>query len=189
MGVSIWIYVFGFSQCNGLIISLELDKMETEAKEESFEDGSIKSETFGIKTEFKAEVKEETFEEFDAHEQIGMDFITSKDFDTSIQSPVKTEDKTEVKTEVKVEVKTEVKAEVKDEAFAEFNAHEQIGMAFITSKDFKNKTEVKPPKTEVNPKVKTEFKKEAQTEVKTENFEEFAMCEQAVIDLITSKDY
>ena len=88
-----------------------------------------------------------------------------------------------------MEVKTEVKAEVKEEAFAEFNAHEQIGMDFITSKDFKNKTEVKPPKTEVNPEVKTEFKKEAQTEVKTENFEDFEMWEQAVIDFITSNDY
>ena len=114
-----------------------------------------------------------------------MDFITSKYFETSIQSPVKTEDKTEVKLEVKVEVKTEVK----EEDLEKFNAHEQIGMDFITSKDFKTKTEVKTPKTEVNPELKTEFKKEAQTEVKTENFEDFEMWEQAVIDFITSNDY
>jgi hypothetical protein len=44
-------------------------------------DIAIKSATFRMKTECQAEVKEKPFKEFDAHEQIGMDFITSKDFD------------------------------------------------------------------------------------------------------------
>ena len=35
-----------------------------------------------MKTEFKAEIKEEAFQEFDHHEQIGMDYITSQEFDT-----------------------------------------------------------------------------------------------------------
>ena len=107
--------------CHEQILSLESDQVETEVKEEKFEDDSTKSEAFLIKTEFKVEVKEEAYEEFNANEQIGMDFITSKDFDTSIQSSVKTE------------VKTGVKAEVKEEAYEEFNANEQIGVDFITS--------------------------------------------------------
>ena len=51
-------------------------------------------------------------------------FITSKDFDTSIQSPVKTEDKTEVKTEVKTE------------NFEDFEMWEQAVIDFITSNDY-----------------------------------------------------
>ena len=34
-----------------------------------------------MKTEVKVEVKKETIEDFDADEQIGIDFITKKDFD------------------------------------------------------------------------------------------------------------
>ena len=34
-----------------------------------------------VKTEVKKEVKVETFDEFEAREQIGIDFITNKDFD------------------------------------------------------------------------------------------------------------
>ena len=34
-----------------------------------------------MKTEVKVEVKEETIEDFDAQEQIGIDLITNQDFD------------------------------------------------------------------------------------------------------------
>ena len=98
-----------------------------------------------------------------------MSKFTSKDFNPSIKSET-------------IRMKTEIKAEVKAEAFEEFDANEKIRMAFITSKNFDDKTKAK---TEV----KTEVKPEVKTEVKEENFEDFEMCEQAVIDLITSKDY
>ena len=44
-----------------------------------------------MKTEVKAELKEETFEDFDAQEQTGIDLITNKDFDyASNESKVST---------------------------------------------------------------------------------------------------
>ena len=36
-----------------------------------------------MKTEVKVEVKEETIEDFDANEQIGIDLITKNDFDNA----------------------------------------------------------------------------------------------------------
>jgi hypothetical protein len=44
------------------------------------EDNSVKSETIEIKREVKNEIKLENFEEFEAREQVGIDFITSNDF-------------------------------------------------------------------------------------------------------------
>ena len=38
------------------------------------------NEDLQLKTEVKVEVKEETIESFDVHEQIGIDLITDKDF-------------------------------------------------------------------------------------------------------------
>ena len=38
------------------------------------------NEDLQLKTEVKVEVKEETIEGFDVHEQIGIDLITNKDF-------------------------------------------------------------------------------------------------------------
>ena len=39
-----------------------------------------------MKTEVKVEVKEETIEDFDAQEQIGIDLITNQDFDYAWQT-------------------------------------------------------------------------------------------------------
>ena len=77
-----------------------------------------------MKTEFKAEVKEEAFQEFEAREQDGIDHITSKDFDNPY-----------IKSETS-RMKTEIKDEVKDEGFQAFETHEQIGIDIITNKDF-----------------------------------------------------
>ena len=48
------------------IPNLESIEMIKEVKKETFDDDSITSETFRIKTEFKAELKKEAFEELDA---------------------------------------------------------------------------------------------------------------------------
>ena len=73
----------------------------------------------------ETEVKEEEmFEDFEAHEQVGIECITSKDFNhPSIESET-------------FRTKIELKTEVKEEAFTEFNLNEQIGMDFITSEGF-----------------------------------------------------
>ena len=84
----------------------------------------IKSEAISIKTDLKTEVKEEKFRDFEAHEQVGIDLITSKDFETPI-----------VKSEL-FYMKKEVKTEVKQEPLETFEAREQGGIDFITSRNF-----------------------------------------------------
>ena len=84
-----------------------------------FNHRSTESETFRIKTEFKTEFKVQAIEKFNAREQIWMDFITSKDFDT-----------------LSNDVKTEIKMEVKEENFQDFEMHEQAVIDLITSKDY-----------------------------------------------------
>ena len=62
--------------------------------------------------EIKTEVKEENFEDFEALEQLGIDYIMSKDFDSpSIESGT-------------FKIKTEIKSEVKEEVFEEFDAYD-----------------------------------------------------------------
>ena len=51
------------------------------------EDNSVKSETIEIKREVKNEIKLENFEEFEAREQVGIDFITSNDFSNQNHQP------------------------------------------------------------------------------------------------------
>ena len=51
------------------------------------EHDSVKSETMEIKPEIKSEIKLENFEEFESHEQVGIDFITSNDFPDQNHQP------------------------------------------------------------------------------------------------------
>ena len=102
--------------------------------------------------EMKIEVKEENFENFEALEQVGIDHITSKDFDRPFN---KSEN---------FRMKTEFKAEVKEETIEDFGVNEQVGIDFITSKDF----ETPFIKSETS-RMKTEYK----AEVKEEAFQEF----------------
>ena len=108
-----------------------------------------------VKTEVKKEVKTERFEDFEVHEQAGIDYITSKNFDDPF-----------IKSETS-RMKTEFKAEVKEEAFEEFDTHEQIGMDFITSQHFdtlSNKSDI----SSISKQMKTE-----KTKIKEETIEVF----------------
>merc|ERR1712091_584290 len=51
------------------------------------ENNIVKSETIEIKREVKNEIKLENFEEFEACEQVGIDFITSNDFSNQNHQP------------------------------------------------------------------------------------------------------
>ena len=82
------------------------------------------SESNQMKTEVKEEVKTERFEDFEVHEQFGIDYITSK----NLNDPF-------IKSETS-RMKTEFNSEVKEETFQEFEAHEQVGIDHITNKDF-----------------------------------------------------
>ena len=62
------------------IISVHEGKIQTTLTKSELLRSEVKTE---IKTEIKTEVKEEPFEKFEAREQGGIDFITSKDFDHS----------------------------------------------------------------------------------------------------------
>ena len=53
------------------------------------ENTSVKSETIKMKMDLKTEVKQENFREFETHEQVGIDLITSKDFETSVKPETK----------------------------------------------------------------------------------------------------
>ena len=76
-----------------------------------------------MKTEVKTEVKDEPFGKFEAREQGGIDFITSKDFDHSYKMP-------EFPT---LNMKRDVKTEVKEEPSRKFEAKEQDEIDFITT--------------------------------------------------------
>ena len=84
----------------------------------------VKSETISIKTDLKTEVKEEKFREFEANEQVGVDLITGKEFETPF-----------VKSEL-FHMKKEVKSDVKQEPLETFEAREQGRIDFITSRNF-----------------------------------------------------
>ena len=84
----------------------------------------VKSETIDMKTDLKTEVKQENFGEFEAREQVGIDLVTSKDFNCPFAKSVL------------IKIKTEVKSEIKEEPSENFEAREQAGIDFITSKDF-----------------------------------------------------
>ena len=102
-------------------------------------------------------MKEESFEHFEANEQVGIHYVTSKGFDHPF-----------IKSEMS-RMKTEFKAEVKDEAFQEFDTHEQIGMDFITSQHFdtlSNKSDISSIKKEI--KSDDQIKKEIKKEIKFE---------------------
>ena len=51
------------------------------------ENANMNSETIEIKREVKNEIKLENFEEFEAREQVGIDFITSNDFSNQNHQP------------------------------------------------------------------------------------------------------
>merc|ERR1719483_1521238 len=109
-----------------------------------------------IKTE-KTEIKEETIEDFEAHEQDRSDYIASKDFDHLFS-----------KSETS-RMKTEFKPKVKEEAFEEFDTHEQIGMDFITSQHFdthSNKSDISSIKKDI--KFEDQIKNEIKEEIKFE---------------------
>ena len=76
-----------------------------------------------------------------------MDFITSEGFDTSIQSPVKTVSEQIPSLEL-YQTKTELKAKI----FEDYEAHEQLGIDYVTSKDINHpsiKTETFRIETEI----------------------------------------
>ena len=141
-------------------IELNTD-LKTEVKQENFWEFDYpfvaKSELTNMKTEVKTEVKEEPFEKFEAREQGGIDFITSKDFDHSLnESEFPTQ-----KNEMTIEFKTEVKIEVKEEPFEKFESREQDRIDLITSKDFDqnvNKSEFPTQKTDFA--IKRKFREE-----------------------------
>ena len=120
--------------------------------------------------EMKTEVKKYMLKDFEAHEQVGIDYIASNDFNLPV-----------VKSET---IKTEFKVEVKEETCEEFNANEQIGMDFITSKDFDTSIQ-----SSVKTEVKTEVKTGVKAEVKEETCEEFNVNEQIGMDFITSEGF
>ena len=147
---------------------------DTNEKERQSIQGQVKTiskqipnfESNHMKMEVKEEVKTENFENFEAHEQVGIDHITNKDFDHPF-----------MKSET-FRMKTEVKAEVKEEAVQEFDTNEQIGMDFIASNDFNH-----PFSKSDNFRMKTEFK----PEIKDDAFEEIDSQEQIGMDFITSQ--
>ena len=105
---------------------------DTNEKERQYIQGQVKTiskqipnfESNHMKMEVKEEVKTENFEDFEAHEQVRIGYVTSKDLnDPSIKSET-------------FGMKTEFKAKVKEEAFEEFDGLEQFGMNFICNKDF-----------------------------------------------------
>ena len=61
---------------------VEMDFAQTIQFEEDMKP-KLESKEFNMKTEVKTEVKEESFETFEAREQVGIDFITSRNFDHS----------------------------------------------------------------------------------------------------------
>ena len=118
--------------------------------------------------EIKTEVKEEKFEGFETFEQVGIDYITSKDFDSpSIESET-------------FKIKTEIKAEVKEEAFEEFDAHEQIGMDFVTSEEFYTLT----TKSDILTKMKIETNKTEinKIEVEEDTFDDFELAQMFIFN-------
>ena len=136
-----------------------------------------------MKTELKAEVKEEAVEEFDTHEQIGMDFITSQYFDTLS----KKSDILSIKKEIKFDdqIKKEIKEEIK------FETGVQRGLEIL------EKLEYHPIKSKIRQKkFESAFERNCEnedlqlkTEVKEETIEGFDVHEQIGIDLITDKDF
>ena len=50
---------------------------------------SVKSGKIKMKMDSKTEVKQENFRKFETHEQVGIDLITSKDFETSVKPETK----------------------------------------------------------------------------------------------------
>ena len=85
------------------------------------ENSLVKSDTIEMKMDLKTEVKQESFGEFEAHEQGGFEF-----FDLNCPS---------AESELN-NMKAEVKTEIKEEPFKKFESREQDGINFITSKDF-----------------------------------------------------
>ena len=121
--------------------------------------------------EIKTEVKEENFEDFEALEQLGIDYITSKDFDPpSIESET-------------FKIKTEIKSEVKEEAFEEFDAHEQIGMDFVTSEGF-DTLSTKSDISSILTKMKTDINKTEinKIEVEEDTFDDFELAQMLIFN-------
>ena len=67
-----------------------------------------------MKADLKTKVKIKNFRQFEAHEHVGIDLITSKDFDCPFSKP-----------EV-IKIKTKVNIEAKKEPFEDFEGHGQL---------------------------------------------------------------
>ena len=110
----------------------------------------VKSETIEMKTDLKTEIKQENLGEFEACEQVGIDFITDKDFKIPFVA----------KSEL-IDIKTEVKTEINEEPFEKYEAREQDVINFITSKDFdQNDNEPEFPTREIDFAVKRKIREE-----------------------------
>ena len=135
-----------------------------------------------MKTEFKAEIKEEAFQEFDHHEQIGMDYITSQEFDTlSNKSDIPS-----IKKEINFDnqIKKEIKEEIK------FETGVQRGLEILEKLEYPIKSKIRQEKIESAFEINCENEYlQLKTEVKEETIEGFDVHEQIGIDLITDKDF
>ena len=147
-----------------------------------------------MKTEFKAEIKEEAFQEFDHHEQIGMDYITSQEFDTlsnksdipsikkeiNFDNQIKKEIKEEIKFETGVqrglEILEKLELPIENKSSKETNESQEANSALLRNREYEG-FQLLQTKTEVK------------TEVKEETIEDFDTHEQIRIDLITNKDF
>ena len=74
-----------YSQLCSNDIAIDTESIDCENFQQ--ENISVKSETIEIKREVKNEIKLENFEEFEAREQVGIDFITSNDFPDQNHQP------------------------------------------------------------------------------------------------------
>ena len=147
-----------------------------------------------MKTEFKAEIKEEAFQEFDHHEQIGMDYITSQEFDTlsnksdipsikkeiNFDNQIKKEIKEEIKFETGVqrglEILEKLELPIENKSSKETNESQEANSALLRNREYEG-FQLLQTKTEVK------------TEVKEETIGDFDTHEQIRIDLITNKDF
>ena len=131
-----------------------------------------------MKTEFKAEVKEEAFQGFDTHEQIGMDFITSQYFDTlsnksdipsikkeiNFDNQIKKEIKEDIRFETGVqrglEILEKLEFPIENKISKETNESQEANSAFLKNREneslqlLRTKTEVK---TEIKEETNEDF--------------------------------
>ena len=133
-----------------------------------------------MKTEYKAEVKEEAFEEFDTQEQIGMDFITSQYFDTlsnkSDISSIKEVIKFETDVQRGLEILKKLESTIENKISKETNESQEANSAFERIRGNEDLQLL-------------QMKTEVKVEVKEETIGDFDAHEQTGSDLISSKDF